>query len=314
MIPAGERIQHQLASIAKRKGVATDLILTRHVMDGFLARLNASEYAGRYALKGGLLFAVWSGELLRTTGDVDLHGMENSSVDRALEVVRAVCGLSTAFDDGVAYDVRNARFSRLVGGRLPGDRVVVPASVGRANVLLKVDVGYGHPVVPGFERRWHVGVLPGAPSIELACYPPETMISEKLATAVEFGRDNTRLRDYWDVHALSTTRGFSGHELDRAIRATFASREAGGFIVQDGDYWRGALRPEFATAASRKQWLTWSRGHVSSCNLTFDEVLASVASFALPLLNAVRQEERPPGWWEPGRGWSAPSKTKLAVA
>ena len=309
MTSVGERNQAKLAAMARQRGVATDLLTIRFVMERFLARLAISAHGDRFALKGALLLTVWHGDLLRATTDVDLHGLHEDDCGRMLGIVLDVCATIAEADDGILFDGARAVWTRLAGGRIGGDRVTVPLQIGRAEARLKVDVGFGHPVTPGYERRWYPSLLPGFRPSSLVCYPRETAIAEKLATAVEFGGDNTRLRDYWDLHALSRHHSYAGHLLVEAVRATFASREAGEFVARDDDYWTGSLRPEFGTAARCKLWRSWIRSHAPSSDLEFPEALSSVIEFSMPLLHAVRNGGRLPGYWNPTTGWSRRSRT-----
>lgn len=140
--------------------------------------------------------------------------------------------------DGVRFETGAVRFKRLVGGRLPGLRMLLPADVGTARVQLKVDLGYGHPIRPGVETGWFPSLLPGFRSFAMRAYPRETVIGEKLAVAVEFGRDNTCIRDYHDLWFLSRRYGFEGHVLLDAVKETFAERDAGGFLQRRDGYGR----------------------------------------------------------------------------
>ncbi len=310
MTTLGERNRARLAEMARLRGMATDLMVTRFVMERFLARLTASERGHRFALKGAMLMTVWTGDLLRATTDVDLHGMDETDAAGMLEVVRRACATDTGEEDGIGLDHGTAAWKGLVGARPGGGRVTVPVSVGTARLKLEADVSFGHPVTPGFEQRWYPSLLPELRPVSIACYPRETAIAEKLATAVEFGRDNNRVRDYWDIHALASGFGFAGHSLVAALEATFATREAGRFIRRDDDYWRGALRPDFATTARERAWRTWLANHVPSSTVPFAEVLGSVTGFAMPLLLALREGGRLPGNWRAGMGWSRQSRAR----
>ena len=308
MTNMGERNRARLSVMARQRGLATNLLLIRFVMERFLARLSKSSHGSSFALKGALLMTIWNGDFLRTTSDVDLHGMNESNSGRMLDIIRDICLTISDENDGLEFAPGAAVWKPLVGGRLGGDRVTVPVSIGNAHCQLKVDVGFGHPVTPGFEMRWYPSLFPEHLPFCIACYPRETVIAEKLAVAVEFGKDNTRLRDYWDIHSISSTYSFGGHGLVDAVRATFDMRDAGKFITRDDEYWRGALRPEFASPALSKAWCSWLQNHCPSSKASFDQTLTSVTGFAIPLLQALRYDGRLPGYWSPGIGWSRKSR------
>ncbi len=304
MAGVGQKTQDRLGDIARQRGMRVDLLTLRYCMERFLARLAASPYRDRFALKGAMLMAVWHGNLLRATNDIDLHGLDGSDLGRMREIVTEVCATSVGGDDGVLFEAGLARWTVLGGVEAHGERVSIPTSLGRARLVLQVDIGFGHAVTPGLERGWYPSLLPGFDPIPVACYPRETAVAEKLAVAVEFGRDSTRLRDYFDLRELSRRHCFSAHGLAEAIMATFARRDAGAFLASGDDYWRGALRPEFATPARCRAWRTWLGNQLPSSGLAFPDVLAEVTGFALPLLLAVRDGGKLPGYWEPSWGWS----------
>lgn len=304
MAGVGQSIQDRLGGIARQRGMRVDLLALRFCMERFLARLAASPYHDRFALKGAMLMTVWHGNLLRATNDIDLHGLDGSDPGRIRDIVAGICAASVGEDDGVVFEVGQARWISLGGVEANGERVAIPARLGRARLALQVDFGFGHAVTPGFERGWYPSLLPGFGPVPVTCYPRETMVAEKLAVAVEFGRDSTRLRDYFDLRELSRRHSFSAHGLAAAIVATFGRRDAGTFLASGDDYWMGALRPEFATSARCRAWRTWLGNQLPSSELAFPEVLDEVTGFALPLLLAVRDGGKLPGYWEPARGWS----------
>ena len=135
------------------------------------------------------------------------------------------------------FEAEGVRFKRLVGDRLPGLRMLLPAEVGTARIQLKTDLGYGRPIRPSVETAWFPSLMPGFRSFAMRAYPRETVIGEKLAVAVEFDRGNTRIRDYHDLWFLSRRYGFEGHVLLAAVTETFAGRDAGGLLQRRDGYW-----------------------------------------------------------------------------
>jgi predicted nucleotidyltransferase component of viral defense system len=303
MSAAGEAVLARLRSIAKGRGSSTDHVLSRWVAERFLSRLSASCHADRLTLKGGFLFALWNSDFLRTTADVDLHGLEE---DMALMkgMLLDIASSASPETDGVRFEVGAVRFKALVGGRLPGLRMLLPAEVGTARVQLKVDLGYGHPIWPGVETGWFPSLMPGFTSFAMRAYPRETVIGEKLAVAVEFGRDNTRIRDYHDLWFLSRRYGFEGHVLLDAVRATFAGRDAGGFLQRRDGYWEGAFSPDYATNRHERAWGNWMAEHAPMADPSgLRHVVEEVARFSMPMLCAARDGRSFNRHWSPVKGW-----------
>ena len=303
MKAVGEAALHKLQSAARARGITTDHLLRRWAGERFLARLSNSPYRGRLILKGGNLFALWTGDLHRGTWDIDLQaaeadlaGMRDILVDILAHAVDPV--------DGLHFDPGEVGFMDLVGSRIPGLRMHAWARLGTARISLKVDVGFGHPVSPGVEVGWFPALLPQSPAFPLSTCPRETMIAEKLAVMVEFGRDNTRLRDYYDIWFLSRNHPFSGHRLLGALRETFAQRDAGTLLRRIDGYWEASLGEDFVTSRLERSWKTWLQERAPSSDPPpLLQVVEQVARFGLPLLTALQQDQDLNRLWKPTTGW-----------
>lgn len=309
MTSVGEAVHARLRAMARRRGLNTSFLLTRWTMERYLARLSISPYRDRFLLKGAMLFGVWEGDLLRSTSDLDLHDLDESDAGSSPALLTKVAVEPIVQDDGLLFEINESRVSRLVGAAIPGHRLLIPVSLGSARLSLKIDICFGHAVTPGPELRWYSPMLPGYPAFMLACYPRETVVAEKLATAVEFGRDNSRLRDYFDLWFLIGRYVFEGHVLLEALEATFAGRDAGQLLIDERGFWTGAFSPDYATAARETSWSNWRRMHAPSIDaLGLRETVAAVASFAIPLLTAARDYKSAPREWDPRTGWARPPR------
>ncbi|MEO3432317.1 nucleotidyl transferase AbiEii/AbiGii toxin family protein [Inquilinus sp. CAU 1745] len=289
---------------ARERGVSSEIYLCRWVMDGFLRRLSRSKYARRFALKGSLVFIPWHGDWLRSTNDIDLEGLDDADAGSMLGIIADIVALPVEKQDGVVFDLETLRTTPLVGSRVAGDRVLLRSHIGPARVRLKVDVGFGHPITPAPEERVYPSLLQDFPSPTILCCTRETVVAEKLATIVEFGADNTRIRDYYDLWTLSNRCFFDAAKVVKAIRRTFARRDAGEFLLRTDGYWEAALDQEFASSRVGQIWATWIGEHSFEHMLPqFDDVLERVAEFARPLLDGVRSNCIPDAVWRPRFGW-----------
>lgn len=300
-----EVIRGKLKSKARHWGVGPDIVYSRWVMERFLHRLSRSPYADQFALKGGLLFIVWEDNWLRPTRDVDLEGFDEGYSSRMAEIVAQVAAEPPAEPDGVIYEVESLRTQRLIGGRIPGDRVILSARLSSAVVRLKVDTGFCHPITPATELLDYPSMLKGYTPTTLLCCPREMMLAEKLATIVEFGADNTRVRDYYDICSLANRHQFDGSALLRAIQTTFSQRDAGAFLSRTDGYWEAGLTAEFATGRISKTWQNWTGQQPAAARPpSFVEIVDRVREFGLPLLSAARSGDPSLGIWHPECGWN----------
>jgi predicted nucleotidyltransferase component of viral defense system len=298
-----DAIVWRLQSLAQARGVPTDKLLSRWVGDGFLARLACSSFADRVVLKGATLFTLWDGDMVRSTRDINLHFQAQDRA-HAYDMLRQITGITAQPFDGVRFEVASIRFERIIGPSQPGIRMSLDAIIGQTITPLKVNVIFGNPITPGAELRWYPRLLHGFKSFPIWTYPKETVIAEKLATAVEFGRCNTCLRDYYDVWYISRRYHFVSHVLCEAIENTFTVRAAERFLRSDCDYWKAAFSTDFATSANRRSWDKWLSDQIPTTSPPdFGELIAEVGEFSLPPLVAAAQRRRLKARWIPGKKW-----------
>lgn len=293
---------------ARRRGLATDLVLMRWVAERFLHRVSLSAHAQQLTLKGAFLFAAWEGDLLRSTLDVDLRAPEDDAAG-AEAMIRDIAALVPPRDDGLEFEPETCRAMPLLGTRVPGLRITVAARLATARLKLRVDMSFGQPIWPGPDVRQYPSLLPGFDSFPVRAYPRETVVAEKLAVAVEYGRDNTRIRDYWDLWFIASRYRFAGHVLLESMTRTFADRDAGSFVTRRDGYWEAAFHLNHVNSHTQSVWTDWLARHAApTLQPSFHSVLALITQFALPALCALREGAGFDNWWSSRDGWTAKAK------
>lgn len=268
------RVYLDLRARARAEGRPTDELLILYVLERFLYRLSVSPHRDRLILKGGMLLAAL--DQRRPTRDVDLLA---TAVVNDIDSIAALVGdiAMIDIDDGVVFDTDRMTTQQIrEHDRYAGVRVVVPATVDRAQQPLRVDVNVGDPVTPSPQRIAYPALLDQP--FELLGYPIETVLAEKLVTMVALGEVNTRERDFADVLLLTDTHTVDAARLWPAITATAAHRET-------------TLRPvREATAGlgTRRQadWQRYLTRAALADNLPSDyqTAIERIAAFADPIL------------------------------
>lgn len=216
-------VQVRLARHAKEIGVDPNLVLTRYGIERFLYRLSRSRHAERFVLKGALLLLAWLGETLRPTRDADLLGFGELTDEELLAIFREVCDVAVEAD-AATFDAGSVRVAPIrEGDAYGGRRITVRGRIGTARVSVQVDIGVGDAVTPAPKWLEYPSLL-GFPSPRLRAYPRETVLAEKLHAMALLGTRNSRLKDYFDVHALLREGELDEGLLARAIAATFERR------------------------------------------------------------------------------------------
>jgi hypothetical protein len=268
-----------LQNEARRTGRPTQELLQLYVLEGFLARLAASDVRESFVLKGGVLLAAFDSR--RPTKDVDLAGVNLANdTETVLELVRSVLAMEPPEEDGIEFVADTATVEIIrEEGDYSGVRVHVEARLASAKLPFHVDVNVGDPIWPE-PTTVAVPRLRGGAPIELPGYPIHMVHAEKIVTAVQRGIANTRWRDFGDIWSLSRRHRIDANELRQAIEEVARFRNA-------------TLRPlaevldGFAPLAQAR-WSQWRR-RSNSDHLPdqFEPVLQVVIEFADPVLTGV---------------------------
>ncbi len=147
---AAASVHQRLLNRARATDRPFNELLQYFALERFLYRLGQSPYAGHFVLKGALMFAVWQGPYARSTRDIDLLGRIENSPERVIEAMQVVCQVEVAVDDGLRFQPDSISAERITeAADYQGLRVVVPALLGSARILVRVDVGFGDALTPG---------------------------------------------------------------------------------------------------------------------------------------------------------------------
>jgi hypothetical protein len=216
------RVFNDLRNLARRTGRGTDELLLTYSLERFLFRLSSTpDLNGDFVLKGGLLLAQFGAR--RPTRDIDLLG--RSFPNDETEVVTRIAAIaSLTVDDGVVFDPDTVRPRAIRETEdYAGLRITMAAHIARARVKLQLDVSFGDPVTPDPRLIDYPQQLIGE-TFPILGYPLETVVAEKLTTAIALGDANTRDRDYADLYRLITLHAIAGDSARTALDRTAIHR------------------------------------------------------------------------------------------
>lgn len=295
-----QSVQTRLVAHARTLGVDPNLVLARYATERLLYRLSRSRHADRFVLKGALLLLVWLGEAIRPTRDADLLGFGDTSDDELEATFAEICGIEVE-PDGIAFDVSSIRVAAIrPEDNYGGQRVTLLGRLGPARLRVQVDVGVGDAVSPEPEWLEYPSLL-DLPRPRLRAYRPETAIAEKVHAMVALGAKNSRMRDFFDVHALAMRESFDGDVLTTSLRATFERRR-----TEIPAALPFALTPGFAgVEGKRAQWSGFMRRiRSSAAPEELEDAVGVIAAFVGPALAAAADDRRCPFRWPPGGPWT----------
>ena len=269
-------------------------------MERFLYRLSKSSYADKFVLKGALMLPVWKAPLARPTMDIDVLGQIDNSIEVIVEVIRSICAQRVE-SDGITFDANS------VGGELitedadyEGVRIKFRGTLGTVRISMQVDVGFGDVVVPPATTVIYPTIL-DLPKPHLLGYSMESTIAEKFEAMVKLGILNSRMKDFFDIWFLARQFNFSGHTLQKAVKATFSTRST------DIPSVPVAFMPEFSREPIKDaQWKAFIRkNRLLNIPKGFQEIITDITAFLGPIVKNL-ENNRPsksswkaPGPWRP---------------
>lgn len=216
-------VRARLLGIAKAQESDFNQVLVRFALERILYRLSQSEHAGRFLLKGALLFTLWYDMPHRATRDADLLGFGASDLESVAQVFREIAAISV--NDGIVFDPASvaAEEIRKEAG-YGGVRVTIAGELAKARCKTQIDVGFGDAVTPGPVDSVYPVLLNDLPAPRLRVYPTYTVVAEKLHAIALLGMTNSRVKDYFDLSVLLERETLDADLLAQAIKATFERR------------------------------------------------------------------------------------------
>jgi Nucleotidyl transferase AbiEii toxin, Type IV TA system len=301
-------VQNLAASVYARLLKRTELgnedfqfVLMRYGAERLMYRLGESQHASNFVLKGAMLFLFWTGAQYRATKDMDLLALKSSSVERLRDLFRDLCDLPVA-EDGLVFEPDSVRAEEIREDNLyQGVRVTLRARLGKAIVPIQVDIGFGDDVTPKPVQA-NFPTLLDFPAPRLAMYPRETVVAEKFEAMVKLGLANSRMKDFYDIWALSRDFDFDGGVLSAAIRATFKRRKTALTATMPQ-----ALTSEFSNdPLKQSQWKAFvRRSRLKLADEGLEGVVAEIRDFLESPVVAASKGESLKLAWAKGGPWGS---------
>lgn len=289
-------VRQRLLMASQRSGEPFDLVLTRYGIERLLYRLSQSRHAGRFLLKGAMLFRIWTEASHRPTRDLDLLGIGPAEAEELAAIFREICA-TTVEPDGVEFRGDTVKAAPIREETAYGGiRVNMEARLANVRIPVQTDIGFGDAVTPAPLEVEFPGLL-DFPTPRLRSYPIYTVVAEKLEAMVLLGEANSRMKDFYDLWFLSRNFEFDGETLVSAIAATFARRKT----PLPTELPTG-LRDEFATTKT-VQWNAFQRKNQLG-EKSMAEIVRAIREFAGEPLQGAFDGRQWKAHWVPTAGWS----------
>ncbi len=263
-----EQIKGRIKTLARENNADARVLIRMYMMERFLERVAASKYAENFVIKGGILVSSMIGVALRSTMDIDTSIRNfNLSEDEAVSVVKEICDID--LDDGVEFRIKDASVI-MDDMEYPGIRLAMDAFMGTMITPIKIDISTGDIITPGAVEYEYKLMLEDR-SIKLWSYNLETILAEKVQTILARGLLNTRMRDYYDVYALTICfdRTLDRIVLRQAFEATCRKRETNDLIASGEEILNGLSEDSHM----KELWGAYQRKYEYASDITYESVI-----------------------------------------
>jgi len=157
-----DSIRRELQRVNRARGEDFQRTFTQYAIERLLYRLSCSDAVDRFVLKGAMVFALWTGQLHRSTRDLDLAGHGDPGPELLGTLFRQLCVLDIEAD-GVQFDAESVTVSEIrEQEQYLGQRIRLIAHLEQSWVKVQVDVGFGDAITPAPTWAFYPTFLPMA--------------------------------------------------------------------------------------------------------------------------------------------------------
>jgi len=293
-------IHQRLLNASRQTGRRFNDLVLYYAVERFLYRLSQSAYRDRVILKGGLMLNVWQTPVTRVTRDIDLLGRLSNDPQAIADVVRDICAVHVE-DDGIVFDPDSVWTNPIAeDADYEGVRAQFRGHFGKMPLAMQIDFGFSDVITPAPTEIIYPSLLDHPPA-RLLAYNRETAVAEKFEAMVKLGELNSRMRDFFDVWALSQGFAFEEQLLADAIRSTFARR---GTELESAPACFGETF--VATPAKIAQWKGFLKtAQVSDAPAELSDAIDRIRQFIIPVIETIASGHESNRQWQPGGPWGA---------
>ena len=263
-------LKAKINNYAKQHRIAPQVVLQNYLFERFLERVSLSEYRDNLVIKGGLLISSLVGLDTRSTMDLDTTLQHiRLTTENAGNIVRHICAIDTG--DDITFEVKSIEEERK-NDRYGGFCVKMSAIYGSITASLSIDMTTGDVITPMPIEYQYAKMFDSDTSISLWAYNVETILAEKIETILSRNVLNTRIRDYYDVYILTTTKTIQKEVLYDALRATSIHRGTWDNIQEIGNI----METIETDSGLRELWVRYQRKFLYAKDITFESLIAAL--------------------------------------
>ena len=207
----------RLKNKAKESGRSYQLCLQLFCQEEFLRRLEKSEYAENFVLKGGLFLYSLTEFDSRVTVDVDflLRQIPNTP-EQLKSIIEKIITVQTN-NDFVTFEIKDVA-PIAVAKKYAGIGASMVARIKNTRTPFGIDFGVGDVIVPNQVKREIPTQLDDFDAPIVNTYSIETTVAEKIDAILSLMEFSSRMKDYYDIYYLANKFNFDGSVLTEALK------------------------------------------------------------------------------------------------
>lgn len=224
MIHTAKQLKDKVKNISSGNSEVAQALIRNYFMERFLERVSLSEYRNNFILKGGMLVASIVGVDMRATMDIDTTVKALSLKEQdARAIIEKICAVHV--EDGVTFKITSVK-EIMEEFDYPGIRMMIEANLERLRQPFKIDMSTDDAITPR-AIHYEYKLLFEDRTISVLSYNLETLLAEKMQTILSRGLANTRMRDFYDVYEIMSSKAeqVDMNVLKKAFESTCVKRE-----------------------------------------------------------------------------------------
>ena len=224
MIHTAKQLKDKVKNISGGNSEVAQALIRNYFMERFLERVSLSEYRNNFILKGGMLVASIVGVDMRATMDIDTTVKALSLKEQdARAIIEKICAVHV--EDGVTFKITSVK-EIMEESDYPGIRMMIEANLERLRQPFKIDMSTDDAITPR-AIDYEYKLLFEDRTISVLSYNLETLLAEKMQTILSRGLANTRMRDFYDVYEIMSSKAeqVDMNVLKKAFESTCVKRE-----------------------------------------------------------------------------------------
>ena len=153
-----------------------------------------------------------------------------------------------------------------------GVNVSIKALIGKMQVPVSIDIGFGDIIVPArMEIDFPVLLDQAVPHIY--SYSVESTLAEKFEAIVSLGLANTRFKDFYDIYVLLKKESVDREILKKALIQTFEHRKTSfnDIVIFEDSFAQDEER--------KKRWGAFTKKKKTMLKVSFEEVVLYIRAF-----------------------------------